>query len=71
MPLYTFFPCDENGGSTTFVTLDLEDDGAARALVAAIIGDHKSCSYVALWCGDRLVGVRNDRRNDVAPGGCL
>ena len=55
MPLYTLYPCRENGGSETFHTVDLADDEAAQQHAACVLQQHLSCDHIAVWCGDRLV----------------
>jgi hypothetical protein len=62
MPLYTFYPCREGGRSDTFRTLDLSDDDAAHRRAVAVLGEHASCEYVAIWCGDRMVGNARKRQ---------
>ena len=56
MPLYTFYPCHEDGGSETFHTIDLPDDEAAYQRAPSLLQQHRSCDYVAIWRGERMVG---------------
>ena len=69
MPLYTFYPCREDGTSATFETFELADDGDARVRARKIGRDHESCSYVAIWCGARRVPeqMRADDEARAAP----
>jgi|GEM_PF-1592896 len=55
MPLYTFYPCREDGTSATFESHDLPDDSAAFVRAHAVAEAHASCTYVAIWCGNRMV----------------
>lgn len=55
MPLYTFYPCQRDGNSTTFETHELVDDGEALVRARIVAADHRSCAYVAVWCGERKV----------------
>jgi hypothetical protein len=68
LPLYTFYPCREDGTSATFETYDLPDDSAAFVRGHAVAEAHPSCTHVAIWCGDRKVRYKaeptKERRSD-------
>jgi hypothetical protein len=55
MALYTFYPCRDDGTSSTFETCELLDDGEAFLRAQKVAQDHQSCSHVAIWCGARKV----------------
>ena len=55
MPLYTFFPCDAEGVSKTFVAWELADDGACRDFADRVLDQHTSAMQVAVWLGERKV----------------
>jgi hypothetical protein len=57
MALYTFFPILPDGMSLTFETQELPDDGAAEAFAITIMQRHRTCSNVAVWCGERQVNA--------------
>lgn len=61
MPLYTFYPCHEDGGADTFQTFDLPNDDAAYERAVTVLQDHISCEYVAVWCGERMLGNTRKR----------
>ena len=71
MPLYTFYPCREDGTSTTFETFELADDEAARQRAGKIAREHESSSYVAIWCESRRVAERRWKVDEIlcAPHG--
>lgn len=59
MQLYTFYPCKEDGASETFVVFDLADDAAALVHALHVLDQHKTCSHVVVWAGERKVLTRN------------
>lgn len=58
MPLYTFYPCRADGTSGTFLTSVLHDDTASKSRAMSVLREHPSASHVAIWCGERKVGIR-------------
>ena len=68
MELYTFYPCKADGSAASFETFHLPDDAAALDRAAAVLSQHASCAYVAVWCGDRLVArrIKPEQRRKVA-----
>jgi hypothetical protein len=55
MSIYTFYPCQPDGSSTTFQAIELAEDRSAAAHAAALLDQHPSCAYIAVWCGERKV----------------
>jgi hypothetical protein len=57
MTLYTFYPCQPDGGSGTFEAFDLDADDQVPALARKMLAEHAHSVYVAVWEGDRLVAT--------------
>ena len=55
MSLYTFFLCKPNGDASSFQKVDLNDDAAAYEHSAAVLDQHLSAAYVAVWIGARKI----------------
>jgi hypothetical protein len=55
MALYSFFPCRTDGTSLSFETLEVRDDAEAFVQAAALLQQHTTAAYVAVWLGDRSV----------------
>ncbi|HEY8003797.1 MAG TPA: hypothetical protein VIE16_06180 [Phenylobacterium sp.] len=53
MAIYTFYLCARDGASTCFEAFELGGDQQAPARALKLLGEHPSCSYVAVWQGDR------------------
>jgi hypothetical protein len=49
MPMYIFFPCLEDGSSTSFEAYELEDDAAARERAGQVLESHDSAVQVMVW----------------------
>lgn len=62
MPLYTFYPCTEDGASTSMEAFFLETDDNARPFALKVMAEHPSCAFVSVWHEARPVMVR--RRSD-------
>jgi hypothetical protein len=62
MPLYTFYPCRDDGGADTFVSLELPDDAQAAEHAAEVLGLHPSATCVEVWAGEARVHVEGRRR---------
>ncbi|MFL5297197.1 MAG: hypothetical protein ACJ798_12520 [Phenylobacterium sp.] len=62
MALYTFYFCNRDGTSASFETFELADDLEAAGRAATLLNEHLSCAYVAIWCGERIVGRRERER---------
>ena len=65
MAIYTFYLCNLGGGSNSFEAFDLCSDDEAPGRALQMLGAHPSCSYVAVWSGERPVLERF--RDVVAP----
>jgi len=57
MSLYTFFPCQSDGVAQSFETFELVNDTEAYERAAALLRQHPSAAYVAVWCGERKVCI--------------
>lgn len=68
MSIYTFYLCSGYGTSTSFEAFDLGGDEYAPERALRLLGEHPSCSYVAVWEGDRHF---LERRPTEALGGSL
>jgi hypothetical protein len=55
MPLYTFYPCQSDGCSTTWLCAELEDDKAAIAYAHGALAAHPSAVSISVFEGDRDV----------------
>lgn len=53
MAIYTFYPFQADGSSTTFQAVDLSDDTLAATCARGLLERHRSCVAVEVWCGDR------------------
>jgi hypothetical protein len=62
LPLYTFYPTRHDGASPTFEAHELACDDTALNRAAEILKHHGSCDTVAVWDGDRQVGVHQGAR---------
>jgi hypothetical protein len=58
MPMYTFFLCSDDGTAPSFESFELVGDEHAPARALQMLAEHRSCSYVAIWQGERPVAVR-------------
>ena len=68
MPMYIFYPCLEDGSSTSFEAYELEDDEAAQDQAEAVLQGHASATHVMVWRdGQALEPVRRER-SDAADG---
>lgn len=63
MPLYTFYPCKEDGSSTAIEAYFLEADDNTALFALKVMAEHPSCAFVSVWQDARPVLVR--RRSDV------
>lgn len=59
MPLYTFYPCHPDGVSETFLTCELQTDGAAHHYATGVLDLHASASCVSIWCGERNIATHH------------
>jgi len=57
MPLFTFYPCREDGSSTAFETFEHDDDAQALARANRVLAEHDSAVEVIVWQGERRVGA--------------
>jgi hypothetical protein len=57
MPMYTFFLCSDDGTAPSFESFELVGDEHAPARALQMLAEHRSCSYVAIWQGERPVAV--------------
>jgi hypothetical protein len=55
MPIYTFYPCRQDGSAATFEALELASDREARDRAARLLEQHPSCAAMVVWQGDRRV----------------
>jgi hypothetical protein len=55
MAMYTFYLCTLGGGSSSFESFDLGSDAEAPGRALKMLAEHPSCTYVAVWNGDRPV----------------
>ena len=62
MPLYTFYPCKEDGTATSMEAFFLEADDKAPPFALKVMTEHPSCAFVSVWHDARPVLVR--RRSD-------
>jgi hypothetical protein len=63
MPMYIFYPCLEDGSSTSFEAFELDDDEAAFAQGEAVLAGHDSATHVMVWRdGEALDPIRRDPR---------
>jgi hypothetical protein len=53
--LYTFYVCNSDGSSATLEAHEHEDDLEAGRKAVALLEEHQSCDYVAIWAGERFV----------------
>lgn len=53
MSIYTFYLCSGDGASISFEAFNLGGDEYAPERALKLLGEHPSCSYVAVWEGDR------------------
>lgn len=57
MSMYTFFPCQADGGSIGLRARELNSDAEAMAFAADLLAEYDSCAYLAVWDGERAVGT--------------
>jgi hypothetical protein len=57
MPIYTLYPCSPGGTSATFDAFELASDDDAQARARQMLARHQSSTYVAIWEGERRVGL--------------
>jgi len=57
MPLFTFYPCRSDGGSSAFETIECPDDDTALSRASRVLDDHLSAVEVVVWHGERRVGA--------------
>jgi len=62
MAMYTFYLCNLGGGADSFEAFDLGSDRDAPARALKMLRDHPSCTYVAVWDGERAVLERRRGR---------
>ena len=53
MTIYTFYLCSGDGSASSFEAFELGSDEHAPARALRLLGEHPSCSFVAVWEGDR------------------
>jgi hypothetical protein len=49
MPMYTFYPCLEDGSPTSFEAYELADDASALAQAELVLETHDSAALVTVW----------------------
>ena len=59
MALYTFHLCGEDGFSSSFEMRELPYDSAAYPMAGALLEQHASAAYVAVWEDERPVLSRH------------
>lgn len=57
MPSYSFYPYLPNRSCLTFVIADFAGDAEALGHARLVLLEHVSASSVAVWAGDRRVGL--------------
>lgn len=62
MAIYTFYLCSGDGAATSFEAFELGGDEHAPARALKLLGEHPSCSYVAVWEGDRPLMEKHRER---------
>ena len=65
MTMYTFFCCLPGGAAPAFEAHELASDADAAARADRLLGQHASCSHVAVYDGERAVLTR---LRETAPG---
>ena len=55
MTTYTFYPCQLDGPALSFETLDLDGDASALALAGEMLIQHRTATFVTVYCGERMV----------------
>jgi len=61
MPMYIFYPCQDDGSATSFEAYELEDDAAAAGQGANVLEAHASATHVMIWRdGHALAPIRRD-----------
>lgn len=64
MPMYLFYPCQEDGSPTSFEAYELADDASAQAKAEVVLESHDSAFLVMVWRG----GVALEPVRRAAPG---
>ena len=59
MPIYTFHMCSADGFSSCFELRELPYDSATYPVATALLEEHRSAEYVAVWEGERPVLSRH------------
>lgn len=57
MPSYSFYPYLPNRSCLTFVIADFAGDAGALGHARLVLSEHISASSVAVWAGERRVGL--------------
>jgi hypothetical protein len=57
MPLFTFYPCRDDGTSTAFETFEHPSDLDALERARQVLAQHPSAVEVVVWHGERRVGA--------------
>jgi len=62
MPMYLFYPCLEDGSSTSFEALELADDLAVYDQARTLLARHASATHVTVWRdGEPVDTIRRER----------
>ena len=59
MATYTFYLCNLGGGAGSFEAFDLGSDEEAPARALKMLREHPTCTYLAVWDGERAVLERH------------
>jgi len=69
MPMYIFYPCQQDGSATSFEAFELADDSAAYEQGELVLEGHVSATHVMVWRdGEALEPIRRPaaaRREDL------
>jgi hypothetical protein len=59
MPMYIFYPCQEDGTATSFEAYELQTDAQAAEQAEMVLSGHASATHVMIWRdGQALAPVR-------------
>ena len=68
MTIYTFYLCSGDGSASSFEAFELGGDEHAPERALRLLGEHPSCSFVAVWEGDRpLMNQHRESMDDRSP----
>ena len=55
MSVFTFYLCKPDGSASSFEVFELQSDVEAPDRANAMLAEHLSCAFVAVWQGDRKI----------------